>query len=166
MLTWPDGRMYVGQWQDNKYEGPGILYSSNGCVEKDGYWSNNNFMGANLTEAQKKALKSDANRRQVRAKSDKAKNKTCSVRLEKEETEMVNGTHGHFYTYQVKVSARKKNFKLGRVDATDFCGTKTTHNLYYIELNGSMRLVGAFDTQEEAFGKMIAKCGCDTWVEE
>jgi hypothetical protein len=34
--TWPDGRKYVGEWKENRKNGFGILYLTNGAVDKQG----------------------------------------------------------------------------------------------------------------------------------
>ncbi len=159
MLTWADGRIYVGQLKENKYDGKGIMYSSDGRIEKDGYWSENIFLGTKLTEEQQQAIKSIANRKKIAGQA-------CKVKLKKEEFDIINGTHGYFYYYHLKASIINEDFIIVKVSSESACGTKISYNLYRIEITGSKRFIHTFETREEAFGKMIKYCGCDTWVNE
>jgi hypothetical protein len=38
--TFPDGAKYVGEWQDNSFNGQGTLVSPNGTVLHGGLWLN------------------------------------------------------------------------------------------------------------------------------
>ena len=159
MLTWADGRMYVGQWKENKYDGKGVVYSSDGRIEKEGYWSENIFLGTILTEKQQQAIKSVENRKKIAGQ-------TCKVKLKKEEFDFINGIHGYFYCYHVKAPIINEDFIIFKVSSESACGTKISYDLYRIEITGSKRFIHTFETREEAIGKMIKYCGCDTWVNE
>jgi hypothetical protein len=44
-MTWPDGRMYVGQFRDGKMDGQGKMSYPDGKVE-EGQWKDDKFAGA------------------------------------------------------------------------------------------------------------------------
>lgn len=159
MLTWADGRIYVGQWKAHKYDGIGILYRSDGRIEKDGYWSENKFLGTILTEKPQQATKSGANRKKIAGQA-------CKVKMKKEEFDFIDGIHGYFYYYQVKTPITNEDFIIVKVNSESACGTKTAYDLYRIEITGSKRFIHTFETPEKALGKMIKYCGCDTWANE
>ena len=159
MLTKADGRIYVGQWKENKYDGKGVVYRSDGSIEKDGYWSENIFLGTILTEEKKQALKSVANRKKIPGQ-------TCKVKLKKEEFDFISGIHGYFYYYHVNAPIINEDFIIVKFSKESACGTIISHDLYKMEITGSERFIHTFETREEAFGKMIKFCGCDAWVNE
>ena len=46
-FTFPDGEKYVGDWRDDKRHGYGTVIESNGTILQQGYYQNDDFIGAN-----------------------------------------------------------------------------------------------------------------------
>jgi hypothetical protein len=44
--TFPNGWKYVGDWKENKYNGHGTLFGSNGTVVSQGFWSDGKFVSS------------------------------------------------------------------------------------------------------------------------
>jgi len=113
---YPNSWKYVGEWKDNKHNGQGTLYASNGSVNSQGIWVNGNLVRPAV--GQQAVTPSNPEISKLRAEAEEAKRLLAQAEEQKRiQTQLAEQRESELQQ-QLKIAQQRPNFPAPVINST------------------------------------------------